>query len=63
MTSNEYIDIMSSLITPAEVQEKGSDDALNHTPDSLASTATTSNIGGKSKQKFDINASIPARLA
>lgn len=60
VTSNEYFDIMSSLITPQSF-EKEPDDKLNHTPDSLASTASTSNIGGK--QKHDITSSIPARLA
>jgi hypothetical protein len=62
VTSNEYFDIMSSLITP-QVFEKDPDDKLNHTPDSLASTA--SNIGGGKSQghKFDIGASIPAKIA
>lgn len=53
---------MSSLITP-QAFEKDPEDKLNHTPDSLASTASTSNVGGKGKQKHDIIASIPARLA
>lgn len=61
VTSSEYFDIMASLITP-QVFERDPEDKLNHTPDSLASTASTSNMGGI-KQKYDINSSIPARLA
>ena len=46
VTSNEYFEIMSSLITPQmnhveQEKEKTNDDKFNRTPDSLASTAST----------------------